>query len=137
MIYLEYIEAFRRYPKLRSCVEQCQNELEGIDPLIIYVMLYQMRKSNTDTFRGDFLSMDEVQAVFKKYKPQLMTILLILCTNPLQYSYASTRSKFQANGAIYGWSKMVAVTNVKLDCIKNLVTRKSDVPNDMPIRISK
>ena len=46
---------------------------ERLQRLIDEYLSPNAMKSNTDTFRGE-MSLDEVQAVFKKYKPQLMAV---------------------------------------------------------------
>ena len=76
-------------------------------------------KSNTDTFRGE-LSMDEIQAVVKN-KPQLMTIFLYYAD---QHPPAPGQPPMEPSMDGPKWLQMMK------DC--KLVTRKSDVPNDMP-----
>ena len=58
--------AFRRFPKTQPMSKR-------VGRLLREFVIPNACKSNTDTFRGE-LSMDEIQAVFKKFKPQLMTI---------------------------------------------------------------
>ena len=65
--------------------------------------------------------MDEVQAVFKKYKPQLMTIFLYYAE---EHPPAPGQPPMEPSMDGPKWLQMMK------DC--KLVTRKSDVPNDMP-----
>jgi hypothetical protein len=58
--------AFYKFRKIEAVEDR-------LEKLIEEFMVPNACKSNTDTFRGE-LSLDEVQAVFKKYKPQVMKI---------------------------------------------------------------
>ena len=60
--------ALLRYPKVQPLAKRVQK-------LITEVIRVNACQSNTDTFRGE-LSMDEVQKVYKQYKPMLMAIFL-------------------------------------------------------------
>ena len=60
--------ALLRYPKVQPLAKRVQK-------LITEVIRVNACQSNTDTFRGE-LSMDEVQKIYKQYKPMLMAIFL-------------------------------------------------------------
>jgi hypothetical protein len=105
--------AFRRYPTVQPMSKR-------IKRLVTEFIVPNACKSNTDNFRGE-LSMDEVQAVFKKYKPQLMTMFLHYA---VEHPAAPGQPPMEPSMDGPIWLGMMK------DC--KLVTRKSDVPNDMP-----
>jgi hypothetical protein len=77
-------------------------------------------KSNTDTFRGE-LSMDEVQAVFKALKPQIMSI----------FKYYA-RVHVPIPGAPPQEPSMDGPAYMKMCKDSKLVTRKGDLRHDFP-----
>ena len=105
--------AFRRYPTVQPMSKRLKR-------LITEFIIPNACKSNTDNFRGE-LSMDEVQAVFKKYKPRLMTIFRHYA---VEHPAAPGQPPMEPSMDGPIWLGMMK------DC--KLVTRKSDVPNDMP-----
>ncbi len=105
--------AFRRFPKTQPMSKR-------VGRLLREFVIPNACKSNTDTFRGE-LSMDEIQAVFKKFKPQLMIIFLYYAD---QHPPAPGQPPMEPSMDGPKWLQMMK------DC--KLVTRKSDVPNDMP-----
>jgi hypothetical protein len=60
--------ALLRYPKIQPLAKR-------VSKLINDVIKVNACQANTETFRGE-LSMDEVQKVYKEYKPMLMAIFL-------------------------------------------------------------
>lgn len=77
-------------------------------------------QANTETFRGE-LSMDEVQKIYKLYKPQLMTIFKYYAIeHPAKPGQPPMEPSM--DGPI--WLQMMKDSK--------LMTRKSDVPNDLP-----
>ena len=74
----------------------------------------------TETFRGE-LSMDEVQKIYKLYKPQLITIFMYYA---VEHPAKPGQPPMEPSMDGPKWLQMMKDSK--------LVTRKSDVPNDLP-----
>jgi hypothetical protein len=114
----EWVEAIihlglRRYPKTESLSQRVQR-------IITEVIRPNACQANTETFRGE-LSMDEVQKVYKEYKPMLMAIFMFYAEEH-PATPGNPPSEPSMDGP--GWLRMMKDSK--------LVTRKSDVPNDLP-----
>ena len=105
--------AFYKFRKVESFDER-------LSKLIEEFMIPNACKSNTDTFRGE-LSLDEVQAVLKKYKPQVMKIFKF---------YARVHEPIP--GAPPQEPSMDGAAYMKFCKDSKLVTRKGDLRHDFP-----
>ena len=93
---------------------------ERLEKLIEEFMIPNACKSNTDTFRGE-LSLDEVQSVYKKLKPQIMKIFRF---------YARVHEPIP--GAPPQEPSMDGPAYMKFCKDSRLVTRKGDLRHDFP-----
>ena len=105
--------ALLRYPKIQPLAKR-------VSKLINDVIKVNACQANTETFRGE-LSMDEVQKIYKLYKPQLMAIFRYYAIeHPAKPGQPPMEPSM--DGPI--WLQMMKDSK--------LMTRKSDVPNDLP-----
>ena len=105
--------ALRRYPNIHPLSKR-------VKKLINEVIKPNACQANTETFRGE-LSMDEVQKIYKLYKPQLMAIFRYYAIeHPAKPGQPPMEPSM--DGPI--WLQMMKDSK--------LMTRKSDVPNDLP-----
>tara|TARA_B100000780_G_C21085235_1_gene437166 strand:+ start:94 stop:1506 length:1413 start_codon:yes stop_codon:yes gene_type:complete len=105
--------ALRRYPNIHPLSRRLKK-------LIVDVIKPNACQSNTDTFRGE-LSMDEVQKIYKIYKPQILAIFMYYAE---EHPAKPGQPPMEPSMDGPKWLQMMKDSK--------LVTRKSDVPNDLP-----
>lgn len=96
------------------------DKVDRLEKLIEEFLIPNACKSNTDTFRGE-LSLDEVQAIYKKRKPQIMKIFRF---------YARVHEPIP--GAPPQEPSMDGPAYMKFCKDSRLVTRKGDLRHDFP-----
>mmetsp|Transcript_73765 Transcript_73765/g.210346 ORF Transcript_73765/g.210346 Transcript_73765/m.210346 type:complete len:1047 (-) Transcript_73765:287-3427(-) len=93
---------------------------ERLNKVIQDFLVPNAGKSNTETFRGE-LSLDEVQAVFKKFKPQIMAIFMFYAREHPTIPGQPLREP-SMNGP--GYLRMLKDSKI--------VTRQGDLRHDFP-----
>ena len=140
--------ALRRYPNVHPLSKRLKK-------LIVEVIRPNACQANTETFRGE-LSMDEVQKIYKLYKPQLMAIFMYYAVEhpakpgqppmepamdgPIWLQMMKDSKLLTRVSVVFGVFKCSSFFVTFFYCCCRcwswlswlLLLQKSDVPNDLP-----